>query len=477
MNKSRLKYVILLSLLSLLLCFIPAAAYADNALSGSFTVGGNKIIDLAVGNPTYTSLTLTWISPQSTSGWGPATKYDIRYSLSPISNETEWQAATQLANLPTPLPPGSPETLIVIGLNPCTTYYFAIKAADAKGTWTPLSNSPQGTTLCYSDGGGVGGDIGSLPVSNITCPVTLVANIQGNVTTVSMTKKGVLCAACLAKDTPGKNTFELDKDTKVMLAGNIVPLLLRVRATSVTLPTAENTVIVGPVYEFDAYASAYETTPSPITISPSARLILSYDPSKLPEKTTEVFIANYDTKEGWLALTPVPGAVAEIGKAHGLLNHFSLFAVLAKLEGPAPAKFEVSNLTVSPLQAQPNQEVSISIDVANIGGKNGDYNLELKVDGAVKSTTLVTVAAGKSQTVNFTTTGDTAGKHQVEIAGLVSEFEVIKAAVPFNINWWLIGSIIGIIIVLAIWSILGWRWFRERKKTATKSSKHPSKPD
>jgi len=285
-----LKFIIL----ALLICLLPGTAFADNTeVQASVTVINSKITDLAVGNPTYTSLTLTWTSPQSSPPiWGPAEQYDIRYSLSPITTVAEWKAATQLANPPTPLPPGSPETLIVIGLNTCTTYYFAIKAADAKGTWTPLSNSPQGTTLCYSGGGGVGGDIGGLPTSSAACPVTLAADIQGNITTVSMTKDGVLCAACLAKDTSGKNTLEFDKDTKVMLAGNIVPSLLKVRIASVTLPTGENTVIVGPVYEFDAYTSPNETTPSPITISPSARLILSYDPSKLPEKTTEVFIAN-----------------------------------------------------------------------------------------------------------------------------------------------------------------------------------------
>ena len=473
MNKSRLKYGILLSLL---LCFMPTEAHAGNSLSGSFTVVSNRIV-LAVSNPTYTSLTLTWTSPNLIPGWGPATQYDIRYSLSPITTEAEWLAATQLANPPTPLPPGSPETLIVIGLNPCTTYYFAIKAADANGTWTPLSNSPQGTTLCYSGGGGGSSVGGGLSAAFYACPVTLIADIQGNVTTVSTTKGGILCANCLAKDTSGKNTLELDKDTKVMLAGNTVPSLLRVQVSSITLPTPGNTVIVGPVYEFDAYASPYETTPSPITISPSARLILSYDLNNLPEKTKEVFIANYDTTQGWLALAPVPGAVAEIGKAHGLINHFSLFAVLAKVEEPAPAKFEVSNLTVNPFQIQLNQEVSINIDVANIGGKSGDYSLELKVDGTVKSTTQVNVAAGTSQTVNFTITGDTAGKHQVEIANLISKFEVVKAAEPFKINWWLIGSIIGIIIVLAIWSIVGWRWYKERKKTSAKSSKHPSKPD
>jgi hypothetical protein len=462
MNKSILKYTILLGLL---LCLIPAQAYSDNSITGSFTVGGNNII-LAVGNPTYTSLNLTWNSPNLTPGWGPATRYDIRYSLSPITTESEWQAATLLANPPTPQPPGSGETLLVIGLNLCTTYYFAIKAADSTGSWTPLSNNPQGTTLCFSGGGGggFGGDIGGLPGPSATCPVTLAADMQGNVTTASMTKDGVLCDACLAKDTSGKNTLELDKNTKVMLAGNEVPLLLRVRTASVSLPTAENTVIIGPVYEFDAYSSASETTPSPLSISPSARLILSYDPSQLPENTTEVFIANYNTTEGWLALTPVPGAVAEIGKAHGLLNHFSLYAVLAKVQAPSPAKFEVSNLTVSPLQIQLNQEVAVSINVANTGGKSSDYTLELKVDGAIKSSKHITLAAGKSQIVNFTTTGDAIGKHQVEIANLISEFEVIKAAEPFKINWWLIGSIIGIIIVLAIWSIVGWRWFKERKK-------------
>ena len=470
MNKLILKCAILVSLL---LCLVPAKAYTDNTVSGSFTVTGSRIIDLAVVEPNYTTLTLTWTSPQNSPNWGPATQYDIRYSLSPITNET-WDSATQLANPPDPLPPGSPETLLVIGLNSCTTYYFAIKAADSAGIWTPLSNSPNGTTLCYPT---IGGGAGGTPPLTPACPLTLEANMQGNVTTASMTSDGVLCDACLAKDPSGKNTLELEKDTKVTIDGNKVPSLLKIQIASLTLPTEENTVVVSPVYEFGAFSSPDETTPSTVSISPPATLILSFDPGMVPTNNAEVFIANYDTQEGWLALGPVPGAVAEIGKAHGLVNHFSLFAVIAKVEESAPASFEVSNLNVNPPQIELNNKIDVSIDVANTGSKSGDYELELAVDGAIKSSTRVTVAAGKGQTVNFTVNGDSVGKHQVEVAGLVGEFEVVNAAAPITVNWWLIGSLTGIFIVLAIWSILGWTWFKERKKNAAASSKQPPKPN
>jgi hypothetical protein len=127
---------------------------------------------------------------------------------------------------------------------------------------------------------------------------------------------------------------------------------------------------------------------------------------------------------------------------------------------PAPAKFEVSNLAISPTQAGLDQEITFSVNVANAGGTSGKYSLELKVDGTTKSTKQVAIAAGASQKVNFTTTGDAAGKHQVEVAGLNGEFEVTKAAQPSQINWWLIGGIIAAVILsLGIWMLMRWRRF------------------
>jgi hypothetical protein len=278
--------------------------------------------------------------------------------------------------------------------------------------------------------------------------------MQGNITTARMTNDGVLCEDCLAKDAADEHTLQLDEGTQVMLAGNVVPRLIRFSQASVTPPTLENTVIVGLVYEINAYASTFGATPSPITISPPGRLIWTF--AQLPENTSELFIAYYDIEQGWLPLTSVPGVVAEIDKAYGLLSHTTPFAVLAKLTAPTPAKFEASNLTVSPSQAQLNQEVAISVNVANTGGTSGNYSLELEVNGISKSTKQVTVAAGTSQTVNFTITGDAAGKHQVEVAGLAGEFEIAKAAEPSKINWWLIGGMTGIILLLAI-GLIAWR--------------------
>jgi hypothetical protein len=142
---------------------------------------------------------------------------------------------------------------------------------------------------------------------------------------------------------------------------------------------------------------------------------------------------------------------AEIGKARGQVSRFTPFAVLAKIAEPAPAKFEASNLTASPPQAQLNQEATIIFNVTDTSDTSGSYSLELKVNGISKSTKQITVAAGISQTVSFTVTGDAVGKHQIEVAGLSGEFEIVKAA----INWWLIGGIT--ILMLAILSIVGWR--------------------
>jgi hypothetical protein len=344
--------------------------------------------------------------------------------------------------------------------SPTTTTTYTVTVTDNKSctgsdtmTLSIQIPPPSPPPIAPLIGGGGGG---GMTAALVACPLALAADIEGNITIASMSSQGVLCETCIAKDASGKYVLELDKDTKVVLASNAIPLLLRFRESSAPPPAPENTTIVGPVYEISAYPISHATIPSPVTISPPAILTLPYDPKELPTNATEVFIANYDTEQGWLALAPVPGVVAELGKAQGLASHFSPVAVLARLSEPTPAKFEVSNLAVSPSQAQPDQKITISINVTNTGGKSGDYSLVLKIDGTVRSSKQVIVAAGTSQTVNFTTTGYSAGKHQVEVSGLSGEFEILKVSQPANTNWWFVGSITAIILLVIV-VLIAWR--------------------
>ena len=126
----------------------------------------------------------------------------------------------------------------------------------------------------------------------------------------------------------------------------------------------------------------------------------------------------------------VPNTIA------GPVSHLMLFTVLANLAETMPAKFETSNLTISPTQAQLNQEITVTVSVTNSGGTVGDYNLELVVDGIAKATKQNNLAPEMSQTVTFTVTGDTVGRHCVEVAGLTGEFE-IKRHPMSGVNSWL----------------------------------------
>nr|MBN2278352.1 T9SS type A sorting domain-containing protein [candidate division Zixibacteria bacterium] len=98
---------------------------------------------------TMTSVTLHFTAPGDDGNSGQATEYDIRYSLSPI-NESNWDQAVQAAGEPIPSVCGCIDSFYVEGLNPGTTYYFAIKAADEVPNWSPLSNIYEATTLTMS---------------------------------------------------------------------------------------------------------------------------------------------------------------------------------------------------------------------------------------------------------------------------------------------------------------------------------------
>lgn len=94
-------------------------------------------------------------------------------------------------------------------------------------------------------------------------------------------------------------------------------------------------------------------------------------------------------------------------------------------EPEGPAEFKISNLTVSPSEAEPGESVEISATVKNVGDLEGTYTVELKIDGVLEETENVTLDSGESTTVSFTVQKETVNSYSVEVGDLIQSFEVI----------------------------------------------------
>ena len=132
---------------------------------------------------------------------------------------------------------------------------------------------------------------------------------------------------------------------------------------------------------------------------------------------------------------------------------------------PPPARFELSNLIISPAAVLAGDTVTISAMVTNVGGLSGDYAVTLRIDGATEATQTVTVDAGASGTVIFTVVRMDAMTYDVEINGLFGTFTVS----PPPPTAWLV-LFLAIIAVVPVVLILWKKLRRPTKRRATRST-------
>ncbi|MFH1563453.1 MAG: fibronectin type III domain-containing protein [Nitrospirota bacterium] len=99
----------------------------------------SSINTLEIKQVTSNSITLKWITPGDDGNQGQAFLYDIRWSLSPIT-EGNFGNAFQVQGEPAPLLAGTQQEFQVPTLSPNTLYYLAIKTRDKAGNWSDLSN-------------------------------------------------------------------------------------------------------------------------------------------------------------------------------------------------------------------------------------------------------------------------------------------------------------------------------------------------
>ncbi|MCD6300131.1 MAG: hypothetical protein J7L78_03045 [Dehalococcoidales bacterium] len=182
-------------------------------------------------------------------------------------------------------------------------------------------------------------------------------------------------------------------------------------------------------------------------------------------------MAYYDDVNGvWMPLeyeAGGPSGVAELTLS-AAINHFSIFGVLVELEPPSPpppAHFKASGLNIVPsvekiwkpitFVTKTGKSITITANIANDGGQEGTYTVELKLNEEIVDTKTVTLEAGQSQPVSFTVSGLDYGQYEVEVAGLSGEFTVSR-----SIDWLSIFGIIfaiGLITWVAIWGRRRWK--------------------
>ncbi len=133
--------------------------FYDGGASTPDTTPPADVTDLTATplNESTIRITFTAVGDDGTSG--TASTYDLRYSLSPIRNLTDFQNATQVAGEPSPQASGAGETIDVTGLQADTSYYFVLRVADEVPNWSGLSNNASATTMPQSQGGGSAVDV------------------------------------------------------------------------------------------------------------------------------------------------------------------------------------------------------------------------------------------------------------------------------------------------------------------------------
>jgi len=92
-----------------------------------------------------------------------------------------------------------------------------------------------------------------------------------------------------------------------------------------------------------------------------------------------------------------------------------------------PAEFQLSSLVV-PREVVLGDEVTLTVDVGNVGGLEGRYVCTLLIDGAKVQTKALTLTGEASDTVSFTFTAEELGTHQMAVGDLIQPIKVLKPA-------------------------------------------------
>ena len=130
--------------------------------------------------------------------------------------------------------------------------------------------------------------------------------------------------------------------------------------------------------------------------------------------------------------------------------------------GPKPAAFQVTGLVVDPLEAETGEPISVSVNVTNVGGVEGNYTANLLINDLFNNNQTVDLVAGQTSLVEFSITENTEGNYTAQIEDLSASFNVTEAP-PVTSN-----------IVLTTFTVLPYEVWVGENVTITTNAQNPS---
>ena len=255
-----------------------------------------------------------------------------------------------------------------------------------------------------------------------------------------------------------------------------------------TVDTDENTV-TAPVSHFTNFTILAYTRPAAFTVS---ELTVTPDKINPGEKVTiSVSVSNtgdltgsyeldlmvndklVETEEVTLTGGATEGLVFTLTEDKPGSYTVSVDGLSGKFVVKTPAVFSVKDLSITPIEVDIGETVTVSASVTNTGDLTGAYEMTLKINDASVEVKKVTLSSGATQKLTFTIARDEPGSYMVSVDGLSGKFVVREPAPPppppsppppppppppvtpvTPVNWWLIGGAIagflGIVTVVVL---------------------------